>query len=62
MRLAVVSPLAYGVGVVDEAHEPRALAGRRPLEHLVVAVGVAEGAQGPSADELLEGDRLALLL
>src|SRR5262249_38311335 len=41
------------------AHEARALAGGGPLEHLLVAVGVAEGQQRPPADELLDADRLA---
>src|SRR5262245_11280637 len=59
VRLAVVGPFAGRVGVMDDAHEPRALAGRRPLEHLLVAVRVAEREHGPPADELLDVHRLA---
>src|SRR5262245_44284965 len=34
--LAVVRPLPLRVGVVDDAHEPRAVSRGGPLEHLVV--------------------------
>jgi hypothetical protein len=51
--------LPRGVGVVDETHEPRALAGRRPLEHLLITVGVAEREHGSPPDELLDTHRLA---
>src|SRR5262245_4322210 len=59
VRLAVVRPFASRVGVMDDAHEPLALAGRRPLEHLLIAVRVAKREHGPPADELLDVHRLA---
>src|SRR5262245_48735008 len=59
VRLAIVGPLAGRVGVMDDTHEPRALAGRRPLEHLLIAVRVAEREHGPPADELLDVHWLA---
>ena len=40
----------------------RVAAGGRPLEHLEVAVGVAEGDDRAAADELLDADRLAGLV
>src|SRR5262245_63749720 len=51
-RRMVVGPFALGVGVVHEQREARARAGGRPLEHLLVAVGVAERHQRPPADQL----------
>src|SRR5215813_3126006 len=42
-RLAVVGELALSVVVVDEEREAAAFAGRGHLQHLQVAVGVAEG-------------------
>ena len=56
---AVVGPLALGVGVVDERPKRAPAAGGRPLEHLQVAVGVAEGGDRAAADVLLDADRLA---
>ncbi len=52
-EVLVVGPFALGVGVVHKAHEARALAGRGPLEHLLIAVGVAESEDRPAADESL---------
>src|SRR5262245_57052898 len=40
--LAVVGPFTLGVGVMDQAGKARAATGDRPLEHLEVAVGIAE--------------------
>src|SRR5262245_30094270 len=40
--LAIVRPLALGVGVADQAHEPGAVAGRGPLEHLQIPVRITE--------------------
>ena len=59
VRRAVVGPFALGVGVVDEPHEARARSGRGPLEHLLIAVGVAEGEDRAAADEAVDADRLA---
>src|SRR4051812_10285692 len=41
--LAVIGVLALGIGVMDQAHEAQAGSARRVLQHLLVAVGVAEG-------------------
>ncbi|KAG0735899.1 hypothetical protein G6F24_018557 [Rhizopus arrhizus] len=41
--IPVIGPLALRVGVVDDARKALASAGGRPLQHLQVAVGVAEG-------------------
>jgi hypothetical protein len=60
--LPVVCPFPLAVGVADDAHEPRAVPGRRPLEHLVVAVGVAEGEDRPAANEPVDADWLARLV
>src|SRR5690606_25200353 len=55
----VVGVFADGVGVVDDQAEAGAVAGGGPLEHLEVAVGVAEGEDGTLADEALDADGLA---
>ena len=47
---------------MDEHHQPRALAGPCPLEHLLVAVRVAEGDDGTPADMLLDTDGFAVLV
>src|SRR4029450_2005459 len=46
---AVVGPLAVSVGVVDDEAEARTAARGRPLQHLQVAVGVAEGGDGAAS-------------
>src|SRR5580658_2532505 len=45
--------------MVDEPHEARAAASRSPLQHLQVAVGIAEGEYRPAADEALDAHGLA---
>jgi hypothetical protein len=45
--------------VVHEPHEARAAAGSRPLQHLLVAVRVAEGEHRPPPDEAVDDDGLA---
>ena len=62
LDVTVVGPLALGVGVVDDHAETRAGSRRRPLEHLEVAVGVAERRDRPAADQLLDSDRFAGLV
>jgi hypothetical protein len=52
VRLAVVGPLAIGVGVVHVETEAGATAGGGPLQHLEVAIGIAEGRDRPAADVL----------
>jgi hypothetical protein len=56
---AVVGPLAVGVGVVDVQAEARAGDGGRPLQHLEVAVRVAERRDRPPADVHLDADEFA---
>src|SRR5882672_3057698 len=43
VRGPVVGPFALGIGVVHEPHETRAATICGPLQHLLVAIGVAEG-------------------
>jgi len=59
MAFPVIGPFSYGVGVVDDQSEPRSVAGRRPLQHLEVAIRVATDEDGAFADFLIDGDRLA---
>jgi hypothetical protein len=46
---------------MQEAHETRPVAGRGPLQHLQVAVGIAEGEERSPSDELVDGDGLPAL-
>src|SRR4051812_44726628 len=62
VRLAVVGPLAVGIGVMHDAHEARTIARGGPLQHLQIAVGVAEGKDGTPADMLLDTGWLAGLV
>jgi hypothetical protein len=48
--------------VVKQYAETQTIAGRGPLKHLQVAVGIAEGGDGPPADVLVDGDGLARLI
>ncbi len=57
--VAVVGILADGVGVVDEEHKAGTGAGGCPFEHLLVAVGVAEGGDWVQADVGVDADGFA---
>src|SRR4051794_32982414 len=50
-RLAVVGPFALRVVVMDEPHVAGAISRRRPLQHLLVAVRIAEREIWAAADE-----------
>src|SRR5262245_44299898 len=47
---------------MHEPHKPDAAARRRPLQHLLVAVGVAERKDWSPTDVALDADRLAFLV
>src|SRR5436190_22433436 len=51
MTLAIVGPLAFGIGVMHKTHETGAVSRSRPFQHLLVAIGVAKGEDGSAADE-----------
>jgi hypothetical protein len=59
LRIAVVGVFTLGVGVMHKACKAGARAGHRPLQHLQVAVGVAESEDRAAADEAIDADRLA---
>src|SRR5262249_9450731 len=61
-RFPIVGPPACGIGVRDEANEALPAPRRRPLEHLLIAVGVAEGEDRTPADEPVDADRLTRLV
>ena len=44
---------------MDQAHEAQPLAGRGPFQHLLVAVGIAEGEDRMAPDDAIDGLRLA---
>ena len=62
VRVAVVGLLARRRRCGGRSCRAAARARRRPLEHLEVAVGVAERRDRPAADLLLDADRLAGLV
>jgi hypothetical protein len=45
--------------MMNKPHEPGTATRRRPFQHLLVAVGIAEGEYGPPPDETVDADRLA---
>src|SRR5262245_51019355 len=55
---AVVGVFARRIRVVHDTSETRSTTGRRPFQHLPVAVGIAESEHGPPADEFVDADRL----
>src|SRR3977135_1813788 len=44
---------------MNETHETRAASRRRPFEHLLVAIGVAKGEDGPASNSLFDPFRFA---
>src|SRR3954447_17414586 len=56
MQLPVVGKFTLGVGVVHDPHETRTPPRLRPLQHLKIAVGVAEGEDWTAADEAVDAD------
>src|ERR1700754_2925122 len=59
LRWPVVGVFARGVRVVHDAGKARARACRGPLQHLQIAVGVAESEDRAAADEAVDAYRLA---
>jgi hypothetical protein len=57
----VVDPFPIGVRVMDNQSDAGRTADGGELQHLQVAIGVAEHGDGPAADDLLDGRRLAPL-
>src|ERR1700676_2415901 len=62
MRLPVVGIFAFGIGVVNDGAEAYAAADRRPLQHLEIAVGIAERSDRPGAEAFVDCNRLAGLV
>src|SRR6185295_6897987 len=58
LGIAVVGPFTIRVGVMHDQTKPRTWAGRRPLKHLQVAVRIAKGSNGPSANDLRDRNDL----
>src|SRR5262245_58976107 len=58
-RLAVVGELALGVVVAHDQHQPSALPGLRELQHLQVAVGIAERGDRAPPDGAVDAHRLS---
>src|SRR5262245_26095509 len=58
-RLPVVRELPLGVSVVDETQESRAGSGGGPLQHLAIAVRIAERKHRPPSYELVDARRFA---
>src|SRR4051812_29508539 len=54
--LAVVSPFAFGIGVVNDKGKTDARASLGPFQHLQVAVGIAERGNRTTADMHLDAD------
>ena len=61
-RRRIVSPFALGIVVMDESHEAYAASSRSPLQHLLVATGIAKPEDWATTDEGLDTDGLAFLV
>ena len=62
MGVAVVGRLARGIVMMDEHAQAQSVAGRDPLQHLEVAIRVAESGYGADTDVLMNADRLSGLV
>src|SRR5256885_1417883 len=62
IRFAVVGPFAFSIIVVDDEHEARIRPAHRPLEHLLVAVGIPKCRDRSPTNENLNTDWLALFV
>src|SRR6266498_1720754 len=62
IRLAVVSPFAFSVVVVDDEDEACARSSHCPLEHLLIAIGIPKCRNRSAANESFNTDRLALFV
>src|SRR5262245_46665615 len=62
IRIAIVSPFAFGIVVMDERHEPSAGACCCPFQHLLVAIGVADSKNRPPTNELLNAYSFAIVV
>src|SRR6266550_662177 len=62
LRLCAVGKLAHRVIVMHEHHQARAVASLRPLQHLLIAVRVAERGDGTAADVRVDTDWFAGLV
>src|SRR5688572_11515328 len=58
LRLPVVGVFALGIGVMHDAGEAGAWSRGGPLQHLQIAVGIAEREDRAAADEAVDADRL----
>src|SRR5262245_22213306 len=59
MGFSVVGIFPLFIGVMHDSDEPWARAGGGPFQHLLVAIGVAEGKDRAAAYEAIDSDRLA---
>src|SRR5262247_3621495 len=59
VRVPVIGIFALGIGVMNNAHETGTRPGGGPLQHLQVAVRIAESENRVAADEAVDADRLA---
>jgi hypothetical protein len=61
-RLAIGGPFPLTVGTMNGETESRPRTSAGPLEHLQIAVRIAECGDGTAADEFLNTDSLAILI
>ena|ERR1041385_1411463 len=57
VRGPVVGPLPLDIGVMHDPRQARAVAGGRVLQHLMIAVRVAEREDRPASNETVDADR-----
>ena len=62
IRLAIVGPFAFGVGMVNIETEASSGTGGSPLQHSQVTVRLSESRDGPATDKLMNAHGLPVLV
>ena len=62
MRITAIRPFTLSIGVMHQKYESPPFSGGSPLEHLQIAIGVAEGCNWATADVRVDTDRFALFV
>ena len=53
LGISIVGEFAHRIGVMHETVEIGAGSGRRPFEHLLIAIRISKRGNGPAADDLV---------
>ncbi|MEE4604991.1 MAG: hypothetical protein V2J65_27180, partial [Desulfobacteraceae bacterium] len=62
MRVTIISPLAFIIGVVHEEAKPQTCTGSCPFQHFKITVGIAACHDRLATNVLVDTDRLTCLI